>query len=469
VFQTSAEIKPRKRYGQCSKKTDTMTKICIDKQTSLDLNIFSLTSGDSSIFDYFNQTQTKGGKDVLEDMMRTPLNDLKEIKARISDISFVIENNIICNLNKEHLVFIEHYLNQNIPILNSNPFELFYSSISNKLKPSNDIYVVSKGLEFLKLHFETLLNLFNKMASNNIPIFFTQFKNKLNALNENPEFKFFLESKNQPFSFRQLNRFDLIIRQSEKKIIREIINFSYLLDAYISIANTSLKNKLCFPVFIESTKTSLKIDDLFHPFLNNPVKNDVCLFENKNLCFLTGANMAGKSTYLKSIGLCVYLSHLGFPIPASSMETVVFNGLYTTINISDNINKGYSHYYSEVKRIKEIALMLKEKKRLFVIFDELFRGTNVKDAYDGTLLITNGFSKIQHSLFYISSHIIEVGQALEISNNVLFKCFESKLTNEQPVYNYKLIDGISSERLGLAILKNEGVLEIIDSIVNDSK
>ncbi|MFZ4741666.1 MAG: MutS-related protein, partial [Bacteroidales bacterium] len=203
-------------------------------------------------------------------------------------------------------------------------------------------------------------------------------------------------------------------------------------------------------------------------FIENPVKNDVVSLDNKNLCFVSGANMAGKSTFLKSVGLCVYLSHLGFPVPASSMETTVFNGLYTTINMSDNINKGYSHYYSEVKRVKDIALMLKEKKRLFVIFDELFRGTNVKDAYDGTLLITNGFAQIKDSLFYISSHIVEVGQELEKLDKVSFKCFESKLQGEQPIYNYKLIDGISSERLGLVILKNEGILEIIDEIINEN-
>ncbi len=444
-----------------------MTKFCIDKQTSFDLNIFSPTNGDFSVFDYFNQTQTKGGRDLLEDMMRTPLKDLNEINARILNISYIIDNNVICNFNKEHLVFIEHYLNHNIPFLNSNPFELLYSNISNKLRPSNDIYVISKGLEFFKFHFETILNLFNKITLYNIPIFFEQFKKKLNALTENNEFNLFLKSKSQTYSFRQLMRFDMLIRQNEREKINEIINLSYLLDAYISIAQTSLKNKLCFPVFTESTETSLKINDLFHPLINNPVKNNVKLSEDKNLCFLTGANMAGKSTFLKSIGLSIYLSHLGFPVPAKSMETVIFNGLYTTINISDNINKGYSHYFSEVKRVKEIALMLKEKKRLFIIFDELFRGTNVKDAYDGTLLITTGFSQVQHSLFYISSHIIEVSQELEKSNKILFKCFESKLTDDQPVYNYKLIDGISSERLGLAILKNEGVLEIIDSIVNE--
>lgn len=443
-----------------------MIKFGIDKQTSLDLNIFPQTNGDLSVFDYYNQTKTIGGREALENMMRMPLNDLEKINARISTISFLTNNHLICELNKEHLDFIEHYLKHNIPILNNNSIDSLFSWISDKIRPNNGYYVISKGLQYLEIHLKILSDFFCKINSQDIPVFFQLFKNEIGGITEIPDFECFLSKKGKKFSFRQKSRYDSLFRRTEKERIKKILNLTYLLDAYTSIALTAKKNKLGFPVFIESTNPILKIDAIFHPFLENPVKNNVAPFGNKNLCFISGANMAGKSTFLKSVGLCVYLSHLGFPVPASSMETTVFNGLYTTINISDNINKGYSHYYSEVKRVKDIALMLKEKKRLFVIFDELFRGTNVKDAYDGTLFITNGFSQIKDSLFYISSHIIEVGQELEKLDKVFFKCFESKLHGEQPVYNYKLIDGISPERLGLVILKNEGVFEIINEIIN---
>jgi len=196
------------------------------------------------------------------------------------------------------------------------------------------------------------------------------------------------------------------------------------------------KYKLGFPVLIETAKPGLKIEGFFHPFIKNPVKNDIEI-SHENLCFVSGANMAGKSTFLKTIGLCIYLSHTGFPVPAKTMKTSVFNGLYSTINISDNINKGYSHYYSEVKRVKDIALLIKEKKRIFVIFDELFRGTNVKDAYDATLLVVKGFSGIRNSLFFVSTQIVEVGQELSSSDKIVFKCFKSALEGEKPVYNYK--------------------------------
>jgi len=177
----------------------------------------------------------------------------------------------------------------------------------------------------------------------------------------------------------------------------------------------------------------------FHPLIDNPIMNDFEIIDNKNFCFVSGANMSGKSTFLKTVGLCVYLAHIGFPVPAKEMEISMFNGPYSTINISDNIEKGYSHYYSEIKRVKEIALMIKEKRKVLVIFDELFRGTNVKDAFDVTLMVSKGFSEINESLFFISIHIVEVGQELEKLESIDFRCFESSMIGEEPIYNYKLV------------------------------
>ncbi len=75
---------------------------------------------------------------------------------------------------------------------------------------------------------------------------------------------------------------------------------------------------------------------------------------------------------------------MGFPVPASGMEFSVQSGMFTTINLPDNINMGYSHFYAEVMRVKKVAESGGILKNLIVIFDELFRGTNVKDAYEAT-------------------------------------------------------------------------------------
>jgi DNA mismatch repair ATPase MutS len=173
--------------------------------------------------------------------------------------------------------------------------------------------------------------------------------------------------------------------------------------------------------------------------------------------------MAGKSTFLKSISISIYLSHLGFPVPAKYLETSIFNGLLTTINLSDNLNKGYSHFYNEVLRVKYVAERMNETGNIFVVFDELFRGTNVKDAYEASLSVISAFAKQNRGLFAISTHIIEIADKLNDHDSIFYKYFEANLVNEIPQYNYTIKDGVTNERIGMYILRKERVLEIIES------
>ena len=440
-----------------------------DRQTLSDLNIFPKERGIKSVFDYYNQTQTKGGKDLLLSIMSVPLNGLTEISNRICSIKFLHDNNLYCELERKDLDAIEYYLNLDKSILKDHILDSIYNYFSNRVKPTNEYYLISRGINCLYKHVRNLIDFFENDDIPELPGFLAEFKSEVDRIKYHPDFNSFINKDRKKLNFRQINRFDYLIRKSEKETIVKILEFTYILDSYISLAIITKEKELGFPTFIETSNSKIKIEGFFHPLIENPVKNDINFSNDENLCFVSGANMAGKSTFLKSIGLCVYLSHIGFPVPARTMVTPLFHGLYTTINISDNISKGYSHYYSEVKRVKDITLFIKERKRVFVIFDELFRGTNVKDAFDATLMITQGFTRIKNSVFFISTHIVEVGKELEKSDSICFKCFESKLDGEQPIYNYKLKDGISSERLGLTILKNERILEMIDEIAENEK
>jgi DNA mismatch repair ATPase MutS len=273
-------------------------------------------------------------------------------------------------------------------------------------------------------------------------------------------------TKRLKITYSKLNKLDNLFRRKYKNELPEIIDLVYILDAWISIAKVAKQKNLALPVYSDLTAPTLFIEEFYHPLLDNAVPYSIEINESANLCFLTGPNMAGKSTFLKSVGLSVYLAHIGFPIPAKKMTTTIYNGIVTTINLSDDINLGYSHFYSEVNRIKETILKIKDKKRLFVIFDELFRGTNVKDAFDGSLLIIKSFANIPESTFFISTHITEVAEKVNNLSNIQFKYFDSKLVDNIPIYEYKLESGISHERLGMYILKNEKIVEILDSITN---
>jgi len=440
-----------------------------DRQTISDLNIFSGNRETNSVFDFYNNTQTAGGKEALINMMRIPLTGLYEINSRLSSIKFIHDYQLFCEFEKKDLVAIEFYLNMDCAVLKDNVLDALYTHLSDLIHPGNEYYLISRGLTSLYKHINNLIEFFDLDDLPELPEFLATFKSEVDRINYHPDFKTYLHRSGKKKNFTQINRFDHLIRKKEKASIKKILELTYQLDGYISLASVATEKGLGFPVFIDSLHPTIRLDGFFHPLLKDPVKNDISFINDQNLCFVSGANMAGKSTFLKSIGLCVYLSHLGFPVPAGSMVTSLFNGLYTTINISDNINKGYSHYYSEVKRVKDIAENIKEKKRVFVIFDELFRGTNVKDAYDATLMITRGFTGINNSCFFISTHIVEVAEELKHSAKISFKCFESTLKDDQPVYNYKLKEGISSERLGVTILKNEGIMELIDEITKNEK
>jgi len=219
---------------------------------------------------------------------------------------------------------------------------------------------------------------------------------------------------------------------------------------------------------LDTRKPTIKIEGGFHLFIEGAVPNNVTFSSPQNVCFITGVNMAGKSTFLKSVAVSVYLAHLGFPVPAKHMEFSVFDGMITTINLSDNLDEGYSHFYSEVKRVKHVAEKISASKSMLVVFDELFRGTNVKDAYDASLSIIDAFSKIRDSFFIVSTHITEVARELEQNDNINFNFLETTMVGGRPVFSYQLKKGITDERMGMWIVENEGILEILKGKIENN-
>ena len=153
---------------------------------------------------------------------------------------------------------------------------------------------------------------------------------------------------------------------------------------------------------------------------------------------------------------------MGFPVAAASMRTDVFNGLFSTINITDDLNKGYSHFYSEVLRVKAVAEKINHTGNIVVIFDELFRGTNEKDAHDATLAIISAFAKIQGNIFLVSSHIIEVADRFRTVGNIRFRYFHTHIEEKTPIHSYHLREEVTEERLRILIIENGKIIEIIE-------
>jgi DNA mismatch repair protein MutS len=436
----------------------------VDRQTINDLQIFKDAGHKIAVYTFFDRVSTLGGSRKLTELMSTPSNDIRVLNSRRDCIKYFYDNQPQLRLDKNDLDFIEHYLAFNVRAISTNVVDAFAKGISYKFSHNNDYYVVTKGINDVSRLLRALWQFYNELLDKKLPLHITTIIENLKEFFAIKGIeKLIAAGADKKLNYFEIGYYDNLFRKQELRAMKSVINIVYELDAYIAIAEAATRNNFCFPEYCDGKDAYVQITELYHPCIKNAVKNNVSIDQEKNLVFLTGANMAGKSSFLKSLGLAVYLAHIGFPIPADSMQSSVFNGLITTINLSDNITNGYSHYYSEVKRVKETANKLLERANLFIVFDELFRGTNVKDAYAASLATIIALSKIRNSAFLISTHIVEIAVELKQYNNISFRYFASGVEDGKLIFEYKIREGISDETLGFFIFKNEGILEILES------
>lgn len=438
-------------------------KLQIDHHTASDLQIFE-ARGDKTVLDLFDETVTADGKLKLKERFYNPFNS----RASILDVQVAIRY-IQENLESWTFPITPH---------DANAINLYYISKSKPLQTEDGLLFWAEGVvrrifssEFREIslqgtsHFIRFLEQFqqwiDRVDKNGLP---SLLKNILvsikNILNEGVLSEVLREGATNA-KHGQLLWLDKQFREVNSVKYVMMLNQVYELEALISIAIAGKKNGFCFAEMLDSDAPVVDITDAWHPFLNAPVVNNASLGGNENVVFLTGPNMAGKTTFLRALGICVYLAHLGFPIPARQGRLSVFNGLLSSINTEDSVTQGYSYFYSEVLRVKKAAQFVKDTPKVLLIMDELFKGTNIKDAYDGSLMVIKGLAKNPNCLVVISSHLLELANDLKNVPSVSFSCFSSKVVDGKPQFDYKIKSGISSERIGLLILKNEGVDKLL--------
>lgn len=417
-----------------------------DDQTIDDLRIFS-KKDISGIFDIYNQTHTRGAEKVLQELFRKPLADPDIINQRSAVIRHFANHRVAFPFDGGSFDMAEKYMSSQ----NSDNARSRDGNMSEK--------EIANGVESVIRILQELNQLVNSDAIQQSVEFSEQRAEILTLLNDSI-FEPVLNQKGK-LSYSAITAFDLLFRFKERSRIEKIFDHLYYLDVYVSIAEVAVKRNFVFPVAHNDAERGLLLEGVYHPALKNPVANDLSLGRSRNMVFLTGANMAGKSTFLRSLSTALYIAHIGFPVAASKMEFRVMDGIFTTINLPDNLGIGASHFYAEVLRVKQVANALISGKRLYVVFDELFRGTNVKDAHEGTVAVASAFAAQKDSLFVISSHIVEAGEELEKTPGIVFYYLPTQMRGHEPVYTYKLQEGITEDRHGMVIINNEGILETL--------
>jgi DNA mismatch repair ATPase MutS len=230
------------------------------------------------------------------------------------------------------------------------------------------------------------------------------------------------------------------------------------------MATAAKKFNFVFPTWIKSETAHLEVISATHPLVLHPIDNSITLTKSSNLFFLTGANMAGKSTFIKTIGIVLYLAHVGIGAPAKKVTLSLFDGLITNLTIADNIVKGESYFFNEVQRIKNTIEKIIDGKKYFVLIDELFKGTNIQDAMKCSSAVIEGLQNLKNSLFIISTHLYEISDGLKKYDNIQFSYFETEVRQKELVFHYQLKQGVSQDRLGYLILEREGVVDLLNNM-----
>jgi DNA mismatch repair protein MutS len=428
-----------------------------DKQTLDDLNIFGKHGGDS-VYNIFNRTITRGGAQLLEEMFRYPLSDEQAINHRSGVIQYFALRGIPFPFASTLFDAAEPYLANTDERTKLLPEEHSIGrKLSNLIGKDVQTALIYKGVEAIV---ELLKGAAAFTGALEAGIYDAE-KDAIIQLLAEPAFASVWNSGK--LSHIVVAEYDVLFRFRHRDTIQRLLRQIYHLDVYLSVGRVATERKFVFPLALRPDKPVVILEGVYHPQVPKAVGNTLRITPDSNVIFLTGANMAGKSTFMKSLGIALFLAHMGFPVPATRMEFAVLDGIYTTINLPDNLGMGASHFYAEVLRVKKMAHELSQSRRLFIIFDELFRGTNVKDAYEATIAITSAFAQKRRSLFIISTHIIEAGDVLkEKWDNISFKYLPTRMNGNTPVYTYTLETGITADRHGMIIISNEGILDILE-------
>ena len=223
-----------------------------------------------------------------------------------------------------------------------------------------------------------------------------------------------------------------------------------------SLANVAYNNPdFVFPEL--NTNYEISFSNLSHPLLSrkNRVGNDIA-FQPQSFMILTGSNMSGKSTFLRSLGVNMILTGMGGAVCATKANVHPMPVL-VSMRLSDSLSDSESYFFAEIKRLKQIMDELNHKPA-FVLLDEILRGTNSDDKRNGTIeVIKKVIAK--KALGAIATHDIEVCLTTNIFPDILTnKCFEVEIINNDLHFDFILRDGICKNKSATFLMTKMGVI-----------
>jgi hypothetical protein len=242
----------------------------------------------------------------------------------------------------------------------------------------------------------------------------------------------------------------------------EWMDIWFQLEALSALANMAYLNpQYSMPAVAPANNTApvLSAIQMGHPLIpeEHRVNNDFSMTEMGDIAIITGSNMAGKSTFLRTIGLNLALAYAGGPVNARQLQVGLFR-IFTCIKVTDSVTNGISYFYAEVKRLRALLNALEAEKPLplFFLIDEIFKGTNNRERFIGSKAYIQTLAG-QHGIGLISTHDLELATLADQVPAISNYHFRDDVDGEQMVFDYLLRTGPCPTTNALKLMQLEGL------------
>ncbi|TXD82889.1 DNA mismatch repair protein MutS [Subsaximicrobium wynnwilliamsii] len=222
-----------------------------------------------------------------------------------------------------------------------------------------------------------------------------------------------------------------------------------------------------FPELTEKNNY-IHFESLGHPLIhsNERVCNDFNSEGAGNIVMITGSNMGGKSTFLRSVGLNLVLALAGAPCCATYAKLTNLN-IFTSMRTQDNLMKGISSFYAELNRIEKMLKLIERNDNVYFLLDEMFKGTNSEDRHKGGYSLINQLNKLKTSGI-IATHDIDLAKLSGSKNLVTNYSFNSEIKEHSMIFSYELDPGICTDFNASELMKKSGI-EILSTISEERR
>ena len=230
-------------------------------------------------------------------------------------------------------------------------------------------------------------------------------------------------------------------------------------DALISLANLAYNQPgFTYPVIHEGG-FALQAKQMGHPLIHpeKRVDNDFKIEGWSKVIIVTGANMAGKSTFLRTVGVNLILGRTGAPVCARHLVFTPVK-IYTNMRTTDSLLKDESYFFAELKRIKTVLDRLQNGERIFVILDEMLKGTNSADKLNGSRKLIKKLLDLK-AVALIATHDLKISEMEQDYPQMIYnKCFEIKMEADEMLFDYLLMDGATKTMNATFLMKKMGII-----------